>query len=467
MRIDWSLKRAVTVATLLVGLLVLGCATILVLGTTRVHELVLEQTEASESARAAEELRVELLLAQRAGADDDTTRARTAGRMALLLARVTEGVHSEEERELVARATERVDAYLDHDRRPEELELAFEELSRLSRLNAEQAVSAERHAARLDRLGNVVGSATAGVLAIGVTVLVLGLRASVLAPVAKIEAALGAFTAGRRGVRAPPDGLSELRAIAERFNEMADALEADRQRRITFLAGVAHDLRTPLSAMRMGAALFSPRAPLPPEPKLRRVLAMIDRQSTRLSRMLDDIVDAARYEAGRFRLEPTPTDLCALASESIELFTAVSSRHELVLESPSGEIVAECDADRIAQVMNNLLSNAIKYSPEGGLVRVTLRKDGGFASFEVSDDGLGMTDQERREAFQPFRRLATARADIPGVGLGLHAARSIVEAQGGTIRVESEKGRGSTFRVRLPLAATVAPLREETALVGA
>ena len=112
------------------------------------------------------------------------------------------------------------------------------------------------------------------------------------------------------------------------------------------------------------------------------------------------------------------------------------------------------DPARLDQVLTNLVSNALKYSPDGGEVRVRLRADrrAGRAELAVSDAGVGMTAAERAELFRPFARGAAGGRGIGGVGLGLYIAARIVDGHGGTIAVESEPGRGSTFTVRLPLA---------------
>jgi len=108
-------------------------------------------------------------------------------------------------------------------------------------------------------------------------------------------------------------------------------------------------------------------------------------------------------------------------------------------------------ATRLGQILTNLVSNAVKYSPEGGRIRIRLEQEGGRAVVAVSDEGIGIAEEDLQRIFEPFKRSKSPRADIPGVGLGLSVARQLVVAHGGDIEVESRLGEGSTFRVRLPL----------------
>jgi signal transduction histidine kinase len=122
-----------------------------------------------------------------------------------------------------------------------------------------------------------------------------------------------------------------------------------------------------------------------------------------------------------------------------------------VLNLPNAPIFLHCDHIRIEQVLNNLIGNAIKYSPGGGNIGLSLAQAGDEAMFEVSDEGMGIPREEIPYVFEPFRRSRTDREDIPGVGLGLSVTQRIVRAHGGRIHVESQIGKGTTFRVYLPV----------------
>jgi signal transduction histidine kinase len=253
----------------------------------------------------------------------------------------------------------------------------------------------------------------------------------------------------------PPAGPEELRAISDAFNDLADRLARAREAQLQFVSGVAHDLRTPLTALKASAQLMHPSRPLPPEDKLRDKFALVGRQVDRLARMVEDLLDTTRVEAGQLQLQLQAQDLGALVQEAVALHSDVSERHTLQLQLPPAPLLVPMDATRISQVLHNLLSNALKYSPEGGAVQVTVAQEqdaqGAWARVSVQDAGVGIPPEEHASIFEPFRRSRASRESIPGVGLGLSVSRRIAHAHGGTIHLHSRPGEGSTFHLRLPL----------------
>jgi signal transduction histidine kinase len=134
------------------------------------------------------------------------------------------------------------------------------------------------------------------------------------------------------------------------------------------------------------------------------------------------------------------------------LFRSASAAHDLQLSIPERAIAVYCDAIRIEQVLTNIVSNAVKYSPQGGTIRIEVAKEGAHVRFRISDEGVGIPEDELPYIFQPFRRAQASSGNVPGVGLGLSVARSIVEAHHGFIDAQSCLGSGTTFTVSLPLA---------------
>lgn len=250
--------------------------------------------------------------------------------------------------------------------------------------------------------------------------------------------------------------------MVHQFNAMGEALARQHHTRLAHLAGVAHDLRNPLAALQMSAALVDPDEPLPPEPEVRRALGLVRRQVTRLNRMVDDLLDAAQIDAGRLALEPRDTDLRDVVQEVMTLFKDVSPIHILESEVPETPLLVRCDPLRIEQTLSNLVSNAIKYSPRGGTVRVRAYQEEAAAKVSVSDEGIGMEEADVGQVWTPFRRTGISSEAIPGVGLGLWTAKRIVEAHQGTILVESALGKGSTFTLVLPLAVAHEDLASDT-----
>jgi len=284
-----------------------------------------------------------------------------------------------------------------------------------------------------------------------VGLVVAWLRTRAFAPVFALVRTMDRFEAGERDARAPETGATELRAMARRFNDMADAISRRRQNQMAFLAGVAHDLRNPLSALRMSTASIPPGRSLPPEPAIRRIVELIDRQLLHIERMVGDFIDTARIEAGQLELLLEPCDLRPIVRHSVELFQSTSTASRFDLTLPDQELVARCDPVRLGQVVTNLVSNAAKYSPGTSRIAITLGREREDAVLAVSDQGIGIADEDLRRVFEPFRRTEASRESLPGVGLGLFVVRRIVQAHGGRIEVDSARGRGATFRVRLPL----------------
>jgi signal transduction histidine kinase len=221
--------------------------------------------------------------------------------------------------------------------------------------------------------------------------------------------------------------------------------------RDAFVAAVSHELRTPLTSMSGFLEMLGDE-----ENELgeagRTYLGFIRRGTTRLQRIVEDLLLVAQIEADRLELDRIETDLSELATSAVEaaLPDAAAQGIELVLDV-EGPLPLEADAGRLGQVLDNLVSNALKFTPSGGSVMVSAGNGNGKARFEVTDTGIGVPHEEIGQLFSRFYRASTAtRREIPGTGLGLVIARAIVEAHGGTISLESSEGEGTRVAVTLP-----------------
>jgi two-component system sensor histidine kinase MtrB len=435
-----------------------GVALSLILITSFLDGTVNRLRESVESVRLAEELQVDLLLHARS--QDDLVRAEKESRLRHMLEQAGRYVSTPHEREVLTKAKGKIDAYLKQTRGRSGLpsppvdhtrDEAFALLEELVQTNVEQAREAQAEAARLNQASNVAGGATAVLSLLGTMAVLLWLRTFAFRPVFAIVQAMRRFGQGDKTARAPETGPAELQEMARSFNVMASALEGQHESEMAFLAGVAHDLRTPLSALKASAAILDgqggPR--LPPE-RAGQVVALIHRQVDQLERMAGDFLDAARIESGRLELKMEEQDARALARETYELFRSSSPLHEVRLRLPAEPVLLQCDPTRIGQVLNNFASNAIKYSPAGGEVVIAVERGEQEVVFSVSDQGIGIAPEEQTRIFEPFRRARTLRDAVPGTGLGLFVTRRIVDSHGGRIEVESAPGSGSTFRLRLP-----------------
>jgi two-component system, OmpR family, phosphate regulon sensor histidine kinase PhoR len=219
-----------------------------------------------------------------------------------------------------------------------------------------------------------------------------------------------------------------------------------------FVASVSHELRTPLTSI-VGyvSILLEDEAELPE--RVTRQLTVIARNTERLQRLVADLLQEAQHPDGALPVERARIDLGAIVRDCVHTARPVAERAgvELVLCSPS-VLWVDADAHRFAQVVDNLVSNAVKYSPSGGRVEVELRARATEVELTVSDTGIGICESDRSQLFTRFFRAQEAHdLAIQGIGLGLSITKAIVESHGGRIEVDSEPGRGSRFRVVLPL----------------
>src|SRR5581483_7309028 len=260
---------------------------------------------------------------------------------------------------------------------------------------------------------------------------------------------------GDYGRRVPAAGEDELAALGHAYNAMATRLQNLEEEREAFAAMVAHDLRSPLTAVRGSAQLLQQR--VPEDPIVQRRLETIMRETDRVARLAADLGDAARAAAGRLEVRPLRVDLGALTREALERQQAAGVAQPLQLDAPEAPIWVNADPERIAQVLDNLIGNAAKYSPPDRPIRVEVRVDE-QARVCVHDQGPGVPAEELPHLFERFYRTRIARrGDKKGSGLGLYISHEIAQAHGGRITAESTPGAGSRFTLWLPLAPAPSP----------
>ncbi len=246
----------------------------------------------------------------------------------------------------------------------------------------------------------------------------------------------------RINFRGPEDEVSRL---AYTFDGMMNRLEALFKAQKRFVADASHELRTPLTAIRGNADLM--RIAPPEEREL--CIASIRKESERMSRLVNDMLLLAEVDLEEQPLHLQKVDLASLL-EDLYRSTVVLADDRLSVRLTSAQpLEIQADSDKLRQVLLNLADNAVKFTPDGGIVTLTLRPSGGGACFEVSDTGLGIAPEEEEAIFQRLYRVETSRS-TRGSGLGLAISSAIVRAHRGTIGVSSSPGRGSTFSVWLP-----------------
>jgi len=242
----------------------------------------------------------------------------------------------------------------------------------------------------------------------------------------------------------------ELDKLARTLNEMLGRLDAAFKEMRQFTADASHELQTPLTILKgeMEVGLRSLRSP----EEYQRILKSALEETDRIAHLVEGLLLLARADAGVLRMDRRPVNLAQLIEEvSGQARILAEARSVNLRLGPVESVSAQGDHAHLRRLLLNLVDNAIKYTPPSGHVTISLQSEGGWASIRVEDTGIGIPPEDQARIFQRFYRSAGARLrGEGGAGLGLCIARSIAEAHGGRIELESTPGRGSTFTVFLP-----------------
>jgi len=301
----------------------------------------------------------------------------------------------------------------------------------------------------------------------GAALLFTGLISSMRRPLEDLVDASGRLAGGDLDARVKVGGLSETATLGGAFNEMAEELqrragERDQLDRMKdeFVLTASHELRSPLTSVQgFAELLLLEREKL--TPKQAETVEVILDNTRHLVRLLNDLLDLARSDAGRLTIRPEQTGATGLIEDAVRTMRAQfdARAQELSQEIEPGLPQIEADRDRIRQVLVNLLTNANEYCPQGAKIGVKARRAGAEVEIDVTDDGPGIPEQQLEHIFERFSRGDAGETQrVGGTGLGLAISKSLIELHGGTIGAESTPGEGSTFRIRLPL---VVPARVE------
>lgn len=292
---------------------------------------------------------------------------------------------------------------------------------------------------------------TAGAIALLLSV-ILGIyfAVGIARPVQRISDTASAIKEGNLSARTGLSGDDQLGQLGQRFDEMADAIERDRDLERQLIGDVAHELRTPLMAIQATVEAIQDGVFEADEEHLNT----ISFETRRLGRLVEALLHLNRLENGTTEVK---RDLVNLSS----VVGGLSTMHEALIESsgimfftdvaPNVMIVG--DQDLISQAVANLLSNAVRYTPENGMVTVELTRENGYAKISVRDTGVGISDEDMKKVFSRFWRADVARQSVDGgLGIGLALVKEVVDQHFGDVSVSSTLGEGSTFVMRIPLA---------------
>ncbi len=252
--------------------------------------------------------------------------------------------------------------------------------------------------------------------------------------------------AGDYSAQVPEEGLRDLRSVARAFNAMSARLKTIDEQRRSFLADIAHELRTPLSVIRGQTEAIADGMYLADAAHLAPIL---DATET-LDRLIEDLRTLVLTDAGNLVLNKESTDLGALVGDAVDSFQAQAEAGGVTLSPDIAEqpLVAEIDPARIRSVIGNLLSNALRHTSSGGSIRVEVRASNEQVAVTVADDGEGIPPDLLPHVFERFVKGASS----PGSGLGLAIAFDIVVAHGGKLEIESRPGAGTRARMTMPAA---------------
>lgn len=337
-----------------------------------------------------------------------------------------------------------------HVRVPIELGSAvvgYVELSSASALNEATLQTAQR-AFMLAALGAMLLAVLAG----------LWVSRGLSAPLLDLTNAAARMAQGDLSARAPVrvqgQSRDEIEQLAGRFNDMAaklessfQALSAERDALRRFIADASHELRTPITALKMANELL--QGPSGDDPTIRaEFLTQNATQLARLEWITRNLLDLSRLDAGIAQLELAEHDVADLLTSAARPFEQAAEQKGVRLVVRPTSLVVRCDRARVEIALSNLIENALKFTPAGGRVEVSAEAEGGNVRLLVRDTGIGVAPEDRAHIFERFYRGKNHRAD--GSGLGLAIVKSVAQAHGGTAFVESAPGAGSTFGIVLP-----------------
>ena len=294
----------------------------------------------------------------------------------------------------------------------------------------------------------------AAVVGLAVSVLLAWLVSRwVTAPLRRLAGAARSVAAGRHEQHVPLEGPAEVESLAADFNQMVQRVQATQQGQRDFVANVSHELRTPLTSID-GFAQAILDGTAADRDSLMHAAQVIHEESDRLARLVDDLLDLARLDAGQMAFAREPVDLNALVARVVDRLSLWAQEKGVQLENAVAGLPSIAgDGDRLAQVFTNLIDNGVKHTPAGGKVKLRAEAQAAAVLIHIEDSGPGIPAEELSRIFERFYQVDKARrgGEGRGTGLGLAISRQIVLAHSGRLTALSAPGQGSRFTVQLPL----------------
>ena len=290
------------------------------------------------------------------------------------------------------------------------------------------------------------------VIAVMVLVLSMVLSRALTRKIGRLLTAIRQVREGAYSHRAEIPGRDEIAQIGQEFNSLTDRLQKTENARRRFVSDASHELKTPLAAIRLLTDSILQTEDIDAA-TTREFVADIGQEAERLSRITEDLLRLTRLDSGVLD-PPVRVDALPVLEQVMRMMTLVAQERKAELTyDAAGECTVLATRDEIHQVIYNLTDNAVKYSGTGGIVQVSLRREGDWVALKVTDNGPGIPEEDINRVFERFYRVDKARSrESGGTGLGLAIAKQIVESHGGTIGFDSEYGKGSVVTLYLPRA---------------
>jgi two-component system sensor histidine kinase GlrK len=299
--------------------------------------------------------------------------------------------------------------------------------------------------------GDIALAVTALSLVLGIVISLLITR-SITVPLDRMARKTAEIGSGVYGpaldIQSPP----EIGALAQAFNFMSARLQNVDKMKSDFYSLMSHELRTPLTSIKEGTNLFLEGHGGPVTAKQKWLLTIVAEESNRLIELVNSLMDLSKLEAGMLAYNFTKADLPHLVTTAASEVLPLAEAKKIKIGTDIDVVPpVNLDPERVLQVLRNLIGNALKFTPPGGMVRIAVRGGEGGVGVSVTDTGPGIPKEHQTAIFDKYRQATFAgMKKIPGTGLGLAIVKHIVQDHGGTVWVESEEGRGSTFTFVLP-----------------
>lgn len=252
------------------------------------------------------------------------------------------------------------------------------------------------------------------------------------------------------------EGGDEIAKLDRVFHKMADALIEAGRRKQELMAMVAHDLRTPLTSIRASLSLMSTGAMGEMPDKARVHIDGAEKNTKRLINLINDLLDIEKMEAGKMDMKYSDCVLKEVVDEAAESVAEFAKNAKIEIEVPETSITFQGDQERLVRVLSNLLDNAVKFSPPNTTIKMTAETQGETLEIRVIDQGRGIPPEFKEKIFVRFQQVSPEdKQEKQGTGLGLAICKAIVDGHNGTIGVDSEQGKGSSFWIRIPLKRSI------------